>query len=408
MKSNGIVAGQVDAIGSHQHLRKGGYKVSNTPSAKTSIRPFVAPFLVLVALFGSLLAPASTASADMVVAEDTTVTEAQLVPSTHCTEPGARDLAVPEGQAATVEFWGVSAWVPERGFLITIGAWPSVRSEQGSADGVFCVTPLLEDVWTPVVEQVECGVQAQFPETPRAVEPIEPPMPQPAGSVSEGPITIYADGSQARTYTPVAPFGFAYPPEYRTDITVTVPAVVPCPSEVTPVAPTLVVSDTCDVEDLVVLPETTGVTYTPVRDGREVTVTATADRYFFFAADAVTEWTFTLAEVEECPAEPTDPPTVEPTDEPTQGPTAEPTDEPTSGPTAEPTGEPTAQASAEAATDSRVNGVAAVNGTQVPPTGASLAVTGSSVAGLAGLAGALAASGVISLMVRGRRAPRKN
>lgn len=66
--------------------------------------------------------------------------------------------------------------------------------------------------------------------------------------------------------------------------------------------PTLVVSDVCDVEATVTLPESEGIVYTQEREGDVVTVTAVAADGYELAPDAVTSWEFNVA-AEPCPVD---------------------------------------------------------------------------------------------------------
>lgn len=108
---------------------------------------------------------------------------------------------------------------------------------------------------------------------------------------------------------------------------------IPLVSEVTPVAPKVITSDVCEVDETVELPTTNGVTYTMTRKDQHVTVVATPNPGHHFAEGIVTEWEFDLKKGEPCKVEPTVPPTEEPTVPPTDEPTVPPTDEPTVPPT---------------------------------------------------------------------------
>ncbi|TDP92375.1 hypothetical protein EDF62_1582 [Leucobacter luti] len=72
-------------------------------------------------------------------------------------------------------------------------------------------------------------------------------------------------------------------------------------TEVTPVAPELIKSAECSVEDTVSTPQAEGVTYAQSREGNKVTVKATPLDGYVFADGATAEWTFEIPAAEQCP-----------------------------------------------------------------------------------------------------------
>lgn len=69
---------------------------------------------------------------------------------------------------------------------------------------------------------------------------------------------------------------------------------------VTPLAPTVVSSQACEVEDTVAFPATPGVLYTSVRNGRTVTVTVTAADGVVLADGSVTQWALSIGDGATC------------------------------------------------------------------------------------------------------------
>lgn len=68
-------------------------------------------------------------------------------------------------------------------------------------------------------------------------------------------------------------------------------------------APFAVSAEGCGTEATVELPLTQGVTYTPVRTGNTVVVTATANEGYEIDPSSTTAWTFTIPAIVECPPE---------------------------------------------------------------------------------------------------------
>lgn len=97
--------------------------------------------------------------------------------------------------------------------------------------------------------------------------------------------------------------GYAIAPGAQHRWSFNLPPVEPCSQEVTPAQPTFVPADTCGVEASITVPETTGVTYTQTREGRTVTVQATANEGYHFAENAPTHWTFVIPDVVPCAEE---------------------------------------------------------------------------------------------------------
>lgn len=90
------------------------------------------------------------------------------------------------------------------------------------------------------------------------------------------------------------------------------PEVVEPPTEVTPVAPTLVPSDQCDVDSTFTIPEVEGVEYQVFTLGKTVVVTAKPAEGYVFAEGTQTMWVFDLSPAEECEVPQSPEPPVQP------------------------------------------------------------------------------------------------